>query len=400
MNYRQLPTGENLSQLAYGIMRMPVTDTGAKSEDIDYATAEKLIDAAVANGINYFDTAWPYHDGQSESFLGEALVARYPRENFYLATKLPVWEIDSPAQADEVFAKQQTKLQTDHFDFYLMHALDGARLDKMLAAGIIDWAREKQASGAITRLGFSFHGTIEDMERIIEAHSWDFSMLQLNYMDWEMQKAGQAYQLLTEAGIPVFAMEPVRGGKLAELPPAATEILQTVWPERSSASWGFRYVASLPNVYAILSGMTTAAQMKDNLATFSLPADQIPLTSREREVLDKALEASNLAAAIPCTNCNYCMPCPFDVEIPRVLSAYNALKMGGTAFGYLNSIKVLGDQGTADNCVDCGECEPQCPQHIAIPREMERIAAETETLQTEEDFLEARAATIAQRESK
>ena len=398
MIYRSLPTGESLSLLGFGIMRLPVTKSDAGSDDIDSAASTELIDYALAQGVNYFDTAWPYHDGQSESFLGEALVKRHPRDSFYLATKLPIWEIDTPAEAEELFAKQLTKLCTDYLDFYLMHALDGERLVHLVESGLLAWAIGLQKSGKIKRLGFSFHGTIDDLKQIIAAHNWEFGQLQLNYLDWELQKAGEAYQLLSEAGIPTIVMEPVRGGKLATLAPKAEEILKAEHPERSVASWAFRFAGELPEVVTVLSGMSTMEQLKDNIKTYSMAESDLRLTESERVTLDAALEASNLAAAIPCTTCKYCMPCPYGVDIAGVFGSYNAYKMGGSAFGYRLGLKALGEGTFADSCIHCEECMPLCPQNIDIPREMDVVLAETDKLLNLDEYRTGRAEIIAQRE--
>ncbi|MCL2437669.1 MAG: aldo/keto reductase [Coriobacteriia bacterium] len=388
-----------LSLLGFGIMRLPIVKTDSGAEDIDTYLSTELIDYALANGVNYFDTAWPYHEGQSESFLGKALVDRHPREDFYLATKLPLWEIDTPADADTLFARQLTKLRTDYVDFYLMHALDGERFDHMVSSGLLQWAVDLQKSGKIGRLGFSFHGTNEDLARIIAAHSWDFGQLQLNYLDWELQKAGQAYNMLTDAGIPVIVMEPVRGGKLASLIPAAEEILKTQQPGKSVASWAFRFVGGLPNVMSVLSGMSTLDQLKDNIETFSVAEVDLVFTSAERGVLDSALEASQLAAAIPCTACKYCMPCPYGVDIAGVFGSYNAYKMGGSDFGYKMGLKALGEDALADSCIDCGDCVPLCPQQIDISQEMEAIATETAELLSVDEYRAERADLMEKRGS-
>ena len=398
MIHRSMPDGTSLSLLSFGIMRLPTTKCQSGTEDIDVAAATAMVDRALAAGINYFDTAWPYHDGQSESFLGEALVARHPRDSFYLATKLPIWEINSPEDADVLFAKQLKKLQTDYADFYLMHALDGERLDHIVEAGLLQWALDLKAAGSIKRLGFSFHGTAEDMQRILAAHDWEFGQIQLNYLDWDLQHAGKLYQLLVEAEVPVMIMEPVRGGKLAKLAPKAEAILKEQHPDKSIASWAFRYVGGLPEVVTVLSGMSTMEQLEDNLTTYSVSEKDLPLNEGEKFALDEALEASNLAAAIPCTACKYCMPCPYDVDIAGVFGSYNAWKMGGSAFGYKMGLRALGEDAQAENCISCGDCEPLCPQHIEISEYMEKIATENEALMTVDEFRAERAEIIAKRE--
>jgi len=400
MIYRTLPTGEKLSLLGFGIMRMPTMTTGAQSDDIDIQASTELIDYALAQGVNYFDTAWPYHDGQSESFLGAALVERHSRDSFYLATKLPVWEINTPAEAEELFTKQLAKLRTDFVDFYLMHALDGERLDLIVDSGLIDWAVALQKAGKIKRLGFSFHGTIDDLEHIIAAHNWDFAQIQLNYLDWELQRAGEAYQLLADASIPVIIMEPVRGGKLASLAPKAEKILKEARPDKSVASWAFRYAGELPEVATVLSGMSNLEQLKDNLKTYGVAESDLCLSNDEHKALTAALEASNLAAAIPCTACKYCMPCPYGIDIAGVFGSYNAYKMGGSPFGYRLGLKALGDDALADSCVHCEECAPLCPQRIDIPSKMDTVANETAKLLSLDEYRTERADIIAQREAK
>ncbi|MCL2379821.1 MAG: aldo/keto reductase [Coriobacteriia bacterium] len=399
MIYREMPTGEKLSLLGFGIMRLPVIERNGV-EDIDQAASTQMIDYALKHGVNYFDTAWPYHEGESESFLGTALVDRYDRDSFYLATKLPVWEIDSPVQADALFAKQLAKLRTDYIDFYLMHALDGERLDHILENGLLQWAIDLQKAGAIKRLGFSFHGTLDELERIIAAHSWDFGQLQLNYLDWELQKAGQAYQMLTDANTPVIVMEPMRGGRLAELTPAATEILTDIHPDRSTASWGFRYLGGLKNVVCILSGMTAMDQLEDNVATFSMAESDLSLSEHEGIVLDAALKTSNLAAAIPCTDCKYCMPCMYGIDIARVFGAYNQYKVSGAAFAYKMGLKAIGERAQAKFCIDCRMCTPKCPQRIDIPAKLSMIAKETAELLSVDEMRAERAELIVQREQQ
>lgn len=371
---------EKLSLLGFGMMRLPVIKTESGLEDIDTPKATELIDYALQCGINYFDTAWPYHEGQSEPFLGEVLVERHPRDSFYLATKLPLWEIDTVEQAELLFSKQLNKLRVEYFDFYLMHAIDGERLDHIVRTGILQWAIDLQKAGKIKHLGFSFHGTNEDLSRVIAAHNWDFGQLQLNYLDWELQKAGTAYEMLVSADVPVMVMEPVRGGKLASLVPQAEKILKCVQPEKSIASWAFRFVAELPGVVTVLSGMTTLDQLKDNLDTFSAPENELKLSQEERDALEEALKESKLASVVPCTACKYCMPCPRKVDIAGVFGSYGAYKAGGSDFAYKMGLKALGEDALADSCVDCGVCTPLCPQKIDIPKEMKEIAQETADL--------------------
>ena len=378
MIYRSMPTGEELSLLGFGTMRMPTTRAGAGTESIDPLASTELVDCAIAEGVNYFDTAWPYHKGEAEMFLGMALVERYSRDSFYLATKLPTWKVSSPEEAEALFMEQLAKLRTDYIDFYLMHALDGERLDHIINTGLLAWATDLQIAGRIKRLGFSFHGTIDDLKRIIAAYNWDFGQLQINYLDWELQKAGQAYQILIDAKIPIIVMEPLRGGKLAKLASAAEDILKAVHLDRSIASWGFRFAGELSGVVTVLSGMNTMRQLQDNIATYSVqPESALQLSDLEHRALIAALHASNLTAAIPCTACRYCMPCPHDVDIAGVFDSYNAYKVNDSVVKYESALKMLEDDTFADFCTACGKCAPQCPQDIDISKEMEKIADET-----------------------
>ncbi|MCL2654141.1 MAG: aldo/keto reductase, partial [Coriobacteriia bacterium] len=264
--HRSIPGGNGeLSLLGFGLMRLPIVEGNAA--EIDYDLGFKMIDYAYEHGVTYFDTAWPYHEGQSEIFAGKALCARYPRESFKLATKCPVWLMKSEDDVRTTFKEQLSKCQTDHFDLYLMHSLNRARFDTAEEVGVFKVLDEYRKAGKIGALGFSFHSTIEDMDFIAHAHDWDFAQIQLNYLDWTQQNAEGTYQLLTSLNIPVTVMEPVRGGALATLPETAAKLLEVADPEASPASWALRFAASLPNVQAVLSGMSTLEQVEDNVAT-------------------------------------------------------------------------------------------------------------------------------------
>jgi predicted aldo/keto reductase-like oxidoreductase len=332
----------------------------------------------------------------SETFLGRALVSRRPRDSFFLATKLPVWEIDSPAAAEALFARQRAKLCTDYIDFYLLHSLDGARFTQLEQAGLYDWARDQQKAGKIRHLGFSFHGTIADLERIIAAHAWDFAQIQLNYLDWDLQHAGRAAELLREAAIPIIVMEPVRGGTLAALPDSAEQLLKSADSQASPASWALRFAASVPGVLTVLSGMSTVSQVEENSET--LGRDFRPLNQSEYATLAEALVALQAAGTIPCTACRYCMDCPFGVDIPRVFAFYNQYKLTHNSFSYQLNLDILGKQAQAAQCSACGQCLDRCPQHIDIPTQMGVVAHESALLQGVDEFRAKRAKKIAQRE--
>jgi predicted aldo/keto reductase-like oxidoreductase len=393
MEYRSFAGMPAVSLLGFGAMRLPKVDPAR--EDIAFDEAKAMLDAALAGGVNYIDTAWPYHEGMSESFLGEALAGR-ARDSYVLATKLPVWEVASKAEADELFAKQLAKLRTDFVDFYLLHSLDGARFSGVEDNGLYDWGCQQKAAGRIGHLGFSFHGTIADLERILNAHTWDFAQIQLNWLDWELQEAGRAYQMLVDADVPVVIMEPVRGGALANLPADCLAELKAADETASPVSWALRFAGSLPGVLTVLSGMSTLRQVEENLATFT---DFESLGKREQEVLEAAKTLYQASGTVPCTGCRYCMDCPYGVDIPRCFALYNQYKLSGNAFGYNIGLSILGDERQAQNCTACGSCLELCPQHIDIPDELEKLLVETEDLISVDEFRAARARQIALREA-
>ncbi|MDR3231997.1 MAG: aldo/keto reductase [Synergistaceae bacterium] len=370
--------GREISLLGFGLMRLPRVDPAGT--DIDYAVAEKMVARALSAGINYFDTAWFYHDGKSETFAGDVLSA-YPRESYCLTSKMPAWMVDSPADVERVFGEQLKKCRTDYFDFYLLHNLGGENYDLALKHRACEFLRRKKEEGVIRRLGFSMHDGAEKLQRVVDAHEWDLVQIQLNYIDWETLDAKRQYEILEERGIPVVVMEPVRGGALASLPQAAADILKKADPEASPASWAIRYAASLPGVMTVLSGMSAPEQLEDNIKTMT---DFRPLSDAERATLTQAAAIYRGSGVIPCTACRYCMDCPAGVDIPRVFAVYNRYlsslssdnpedsRVAGFLFdgGY----RSLSKSQRAHNCVACGVCREHCPQKIDIPRHIKEIA--------------------------
>lgn len=360
-------TALTLPVLGFGMMRLP-----RKGNGIDYATAQKMVDMAMASGANYFDTAWPYHGGESETFVGKAL-RKYPRDSYLLASKLPIWAIKSEADAERIFKEQLRKCNTDYFDFYLLHALNGSRWKTVERFKLFEFAERMRKAGKIRKIGFSFHDSPEQLRTIAAAKPWDFALLQINYFDWYNYRSKEQYEIVTKLGIPILVMEPIRGGSLATLNPAATKILKTANPKASTASWALRYAASLPNVLCVLSGMSTPAHMEDNLRTMS---PFRPLTATERMTLDSALAAYRKTDSVPCTVCEYCIPCPVGVEIPKVFAAYNQYKISGDRAALNKTLASLPEDGGPSACISCGVCLKKCPQKINIPARLKQIAAE------------------------
>ena len=358
-----------VSRLGLGNMRLPVK-TPLKREAnpmIDYDKGQELVDLAYENGVNYFDTAYMYHAGKSEKFVGKAL-KKYPRESYYIADKLPIWMCPTKRDVKRVFDNQLKRLDVNYIDFYLLHALDSKNWEKCLKFGAVDFVEQMRAEGKIKYFGFSFHGTIEDLKTIVAAHHWDFAQIQFNYLDYKNQRADEQYQILTDAGIPVVVMEPVRGVKLADPPQNVKDIFDKADGERSYASWAMRFVASHDNVMTILSGMNTPEQMLDNINTLTnfKPMDEI-----EHKVCANAAALLNKNDVVPCTGCDYCADCPQGVKISSVFAAYNKYK----------NAEMNGDECAAEYakidvgagaCVGCGKCAAHCPQGIQIPDLMQK----------------------------
>lgn len=356
---------EGLPLLGFGCMRLPVDNAG----NIDEAAAKEMVDAALAAGVNYFDTAYHYHDGESAKFLGRAL-RDIPRDRYLIADKLPTYMVDTLAGAQELLEEQLGRHQTDYIDFYLLHALDAERFAKMEALGVYEWLRRCQAEGKIRYLGFSFHGSPEELQTICATHEWDFAQIQLNYFDWIAYQSREQYEILRSAGIPIVVMEPLRGGWLADLGKEGNAILQAATPGKSVASWALRYVADLPGVVTVLSGMSDMAQMQDNIQSMETAA---PLSEAERAALQKALQVFCQHAYIPCTGCRYCMPCPSGVDIPSLFADYNTSARDGDMSRFEMGYSFMDEGQKAENCISCGECVKRCPQKINIPAKMAGI---------------------------
>lgn len=377
-------TGRKVSLLGYGCMRLP--RLYAEKQDIDGEAAQKLIDYAYAHGVNYFDTAYPYHEGMSETFVGRAL-QKYPRESFFLADKMPGWLIKTPEDGPRIFEEQLKKCRVDYFDFYLCHSIEKAESFRKTyeETGILEYLQKQKENGRIRHLGFSFHGLPDQLELLADRHPWDFVQLQLNYYDWDFQDAKRQYRILEERGIPCIVMEPVRGGSLNTLCPESLRILKAAEPECSVASWAIRFAASLPNVLTVLSGMSAMEQVEDNVKTMT---DFRPLRREDYATLRRAVQEYGKAGTIPCTGCRYCMDCPAGVDIPKVFRVYNEcasekhlpVSLGSAsaeaenAAAFSAAYRAIPPENRADHCVNCKKCMQHCPQKIQIPDRMADIA--------------------------
>ncbi len=358
MQYKYDKNGMRISRLGMGNMRLPVDDED--NAKINYEKAKAIIDHCMKGGINYYDTAYIYHDGKSEEFVGRAL-ADYPRESYFVADK---YNLQANPDYKAQLAQQLERLQMDYIDFYLLHGIQDSFLDAMLTNDCIPYFDAQKKLGKIRNLGFSYHGSPEMLPKLLKAYPWDFVQIQLNYYDWYFGDAKELYEILKEAHIPVMVMEPVHGGLLANLNDEAASVLKNADPNQSLASWAMHWVMDLDQVQVILSGMSNIAQVEDNLKTFE---DALPLTEPEQVQIKKAAAIQHGAVAVACTGCRYCCPdCPTGLDIPRLLKAYNDAKIGGA--WRLSGLLTLPKEKLPTACVGCGSCTRHCPQSFDIPK--------------------------------
>ena len=359
--------GMKLSQLGFGTMRLPTAD-GV----IDEKQVADMVRLAMENGVNYFDTAWPYHGGESERVIGRVL-AQYPRESWYLATKYPGHQIMSSYDPAAVFEEQLRKCGVEYFDFYLLHHVYENSIDTYLDPrwGIIDYFKEQKRLGRIRHLGFSAHGNVENLKAFLDAAGDDmeFCQIQLNWLDWTLQNARAKVELLNERRIPIWVMEPVRGGRLCSLSGQDEAALHNLRPNEDIPAWGFRFLQDIPGVRMILSGMSNMAQMQDNLRTF---AERRPLNEAETAALLDIAEG--MKDSVPCTACRYCTPhCPMGLDIPMLLATYNELRFS-PAINVAMRLEGLPADKQPSACIGCGACAAICPQRIGIPAAMTDLA--------------------------
>lgn len=350
-----------ISLLGFGCMRFPVLDSD--DSKIDYERALEMIDIAYKSGVNYFDTAYGYHGGESEKFVGTAL-KRYPRESFFLASKMPPWFVKTEADLERIFSEQLERCQVDYFDFYLEHSLNDENYDKLESFNTYEFLLQKKKEGKIKNLGFSFHGSLECLERITNDHEWDFVQLQYNYLDAVNSNTLKEYEIISKYNLPLIVMEPVRGGALANLCDEANAILKAAEPDMSIASWAIRYAASNDSILTVLSGMSDENQVRDNIKTM---IDFKKLSETEEKVLDKAVKIFKEYFTVPCTKCRYCTKdCPQGIDIPEMLALWGRYRLEKRENDYAERYHRITEGSRAADCIGCHLCESFCPQGIKI----------------------------------
>ena len=372
MIYRDFQ-GMKLSALGFGAMRLPVI--GNNDKVIDEETSKKMVDEAMSAGINYYDTAYGYHGGNSERVLGKCLSA-YPRGSYYFATKFPGYSLANMPRVCEIFDEQLEKTGVGYFDFYLFHNVCEMNIDAYLDPkyGIFEYLSEQKKAGKIRYLGFSCHGNIDVLRRFLDAYgdSMEFCQLQLNYLDWTFQNGREKVELLKERNIPVWVMEPLRGGRLAHLNESDEAVLKSLRPDEETAAWAFRFLQTIPNVTMILSGMSSEEVLAKNLKTF---ADDRKLNETELKELLKIAERMLSVNTVPCTACHYCVShCPMGLDIPHLISLYNEHSYTGGGFIAPMALSALDDDKKPQACLHCRSCEAVCPQQIRISEVMADFA--------------------------
>lgn len=356
---------KQISMLAMGAMRLP--KRSADDADIDEAAVFEMVDYAIKHGVNYFDTAWGYHNGNSEIVMGKAL-KRYPRESFYLADKFPGYDLSNMGKVEEIFEQQLKKCQVDYFDFYLFHNVCELNIDAYLDPKYktYEYLIEQKRNGRIKHLGFSVHGDQKTFERFLDAYGKDmeFCQIQLNYVDWDFQDAKSKVQTLDKLGIPVWVMEPLHGGKLCHLNDNVAAKLSELQPDYTQTQWAFRFLQSIPQVKVILSGMSNFEQLKQNIATFD---EFKPVTEAERNVLFEIAKEMTGKNSLPCTECRYCVShCPQSLDIPTLIALYNEHNFSDNGFIAPMRVSQMPNESRPSACIGCRSCEAVCPQKIKI----------------------------------
>lgn len=371
MVYKKFKDKE-LSMLGMGAMRLPTVE--GNYEQIDEVATREMVDYAMKQGINYYDTAFGYHGGQSEIVMGKIL-NQYPRESYYFATKFPGYDLSNMDKVEEIFEKQLEKTGMEYFDFYLFHCLSDQNIEAYLNPeyGIYDYLMKKKKNGRIKHLGVSVHADYDIFKRFLEAYGEDieFCQLQINYVDWKFQEANKKVELLKEYKIPVWVMEPLRGGKLATVSDEYASRLQKLRPEEKVPAWAFRYLQTIPEITVILSGMSNFEQIKDNIETFETNE---PLNAKEMECISEIADEM-IEMLLPCTSCRYCAEkCPKGLDIPRLLELHNEYVFSGDKKMALEGVMMLEEDKRPDACVGCRSCEAVCPQQLKISEAIKDFA--------------------------
>lgn len=365
--------GLKLSALGMGTMRLPTKES---YNDIDEEKTYEMVKYAIENGVNYFDTAWGYHGGSSEIAMGNVL-SKFPRESYYIATKFPGYDVSNMDKVEEIFEKQLKRLKVDYFDFYLIHNLCEKNVNEYLDPKfrIYEYLSEQKRRGRIRHLGFSTHGSLETMQRFLDAYGegMEFCQLQINYLDYKFQLAKEKIEMVTKLGIPVFVMEPVRGGKLATLSPEYMNILNEANPDYTAPEWAFRFIQGLPEVKVTLSGMSNFDQLSENIKTFESAK---PLNEKEMDALMRVADDMIDKASLPCTSCRYCTDhCPMELDIPKIIELYNEHTMSKGGFIAPMVVGTMPESKRPSACIGCRSCEAVCPQQIKISEMMSDFAS-------------------------
>lgn len=361
--------GLKLSALGMGCMRLPLTD--GEYSHVDKSAVKEMVAYAMSKGINYYDTAWGYHDGESERVIGEVL-AEYPRESFYLASKFPGYDLNNINKVEEIFEAQLKKCGVEYFDFYLVHNVCELNIDAYIDPQyrIYEYLTEQKRNGRIRHLGFSTHGTLNTMQRFLDVYGKDmeFGQIQLNWLDWKMQNAKARVDMLNDWNIPIWVMEPVRGGKLASLEDEYADKLKAIRPNANVVEWAFRFLQAIPNVKVTLSGMSNMEQLKQNIATYESEA---ALNDEEIKTLLDVADAMTAKTTVPCTGCRYCTShCPMGLDIPSLIEFYNGHSFSGGWFVAPLAIEAMPEDKRPSACLGCRSCEAVCPQNIKISEMM------------------------------
>ena len=355
----------DISVIGFGMMRLP-----QKDGEPDIEKTQSMVDYAIEHGINYFDTAWFYHNGKSELATGTVL-SKHPRKSYYLADKMPLRILKDKTEVIPIFEEQLKKCQTDYFDFYLAHNINKREWKVLKECNVYEQLLQKKKEGKIKYLGFSIHDTPELLEEVVNTYKWDFVQLPINPIDWTTVDAKRQYDIATKAKLPIVVMNPLKGGQLSTLTEKAVEILKAENPNASPSSWSLRYSASLPNVFVVLSGMSELEQVIDNVKTF---INFKPLSQNEQAVLSKAINVYNSSGAVSCTYCQYCTGCPVGIDIPKNFLIYNQYKSNNRKDRFIIAYQTIKEENRADKCINCGICKNKCPQKLDIPSLLKEVS--------------------------